>query len=93
MVLIFVLPLFAAVLGASAFAPEVASGSMAFLLARPVRKAAIWGAKVTVGLAALAAMPVAALAVAQVLVFSIGAESVPSPWIFTASEIHPFVLD
>ncbi len=91
-VLIFVLPLFAAVLGASAFAPEVASGSMAFLLARPVRKAAIWGAKVTVGLAALAAMPVAALAVTQVLVFSIGAESVPSPWIFTASEIHPFVL-
>ena len=92
MVLIFVLPLFAAVLGASAFAPEVASGSMAFLLAQPVRKAAIWGAKVTVGLAALAAMPVAALAVDQALVFSIGAESVPSPWIFTAAEIRPWVL-
>ncbi len=64
---------------------------MEFLLARPVRKAAIWGAKVAVGIALLAAMPVATLALDQALVFLIGADTVPSPWIFTAAEIRPYV--
>ena len=46
---ILFVPLFAAFVGANLIAPEVGEGTLSFLLARPLRPATVWLAKVSAG--------------------------------------------